>query len=123
MKHLTLPRLLLVYVLSLIIVAYMYANIENRTFFDGFYWASVTATTIGYGDLLPTQTSTRIIMIIFSHFQVFFCIPCVVVLLMSKVIHDENRFTHNEQEWMENVLQAISKKVGVEVPNAPDGEE
>lgn len=62
-------------------------------------------------------------MIIFAHFQVFFCIPSIIVLLLSKVIRDENRFTHNEQEWMEHTLEQIATKLNIETGKAPDGEE
>lgn len=123
MKSLTFTRIFVVYITSLILVAYLYASIEGKTFFEGFYWASVTATTIGYGDLLPTQTSTRVIMIIFAHFQVFACIPCVIAMLLSKFIHDSNRFTDSEQEWMETALERMASKLGVDIKPAPDGDE
>ena len=33
---------------------------------DGFYWAFVTATTVGYGDLRPTNRKPRIIAILIA---------------------------------------------------------
>ena len=36
------------------------------TFFDAFYWASCTLTTVGYGDLYPISTTGRLISIISS---------------------------------------------------------
>jgi voltage-gated potassium channel len=123
MKSLTFTRVFVVYITSLLLVAYLFASIEGKTMFEGFYWASVTATTIGYGDLLPTQTSTRVIMIIFAHFQVFVCIPCVIALILSNIIHDSNRFTHEEQEWMEEAMEKMAAKLGVDVNKAPDGGE
>jgi voltage-gated potassium channel len=32
--------------------------------FESFYWAFVTGTTVGYGDLRPTHKSSRIIAIV-----------------------------------------------------------
>ena len=34
--------------------------------FDSFYWSFVTATTVGYGDIKPTKTASRIIAIILA---------------------------------------------------------
>ena len=34
--------------------------------FDSFYWSFVTATTVGYGDLRPVTTSSRIIAIVIA---------------------------------------------------------
>ena len=36
------------------------------TFFDAFYWAACTLTTVGYGDIYPISTTGRVISIISS---------------------------------------------------------
>ena len=36
------------------------------TFFDAFYWAACTLTTVGYGDLYPISNISRVISIISS---------------------------------------------------------
>lgn len=35
-----------------------------ETFFDAFYWAACTLTTVGYGDLYPISSTGRVISII-----------------------------------------------------------
>ncbi|WP_255399926.1 potassium channel family protein [Prevotella communis] len=35
-----------------------------ETFFDAFYWAACTLTTVGYGDLYPISNTGRVISII-----------------------------------------------------------
>lgn len=107
----TLPRLTVLYLLVLVLSSCIFAYLEHKTFFEGLYWSSVTATTIGYGDLLPTQTLTRIWMVLFAHFQVFYCIPSIIVLLMGKVIKDANQFTHDEQESIKKDLQDIKQSL------------
>ena len=39
---------------------------ERWTAFDSFYWAFVTATTVGYGDLRPVNRTSRIIAILIA---------------------------------------------------------
>ncbi len=39
---------------------------EGWTPFDSWYWAFVTGTTVGYGDLRPTRRSSRIIAIVIA---------------------------------------------------------
>lgn len=116
----TFPKLITLYISSLILSAFMFSYFENKSFFDGFYWSSVTATTIGYGDLLPTNPVTKIWMMLASTFWVFFCIPCVVALILGKIMKDEHKFTHAEQEWQEKALEAVCSKLGIEIEKAPD---
>ena len=37
-----------------------------NNFFDAFYWAACTLTTVGYGDIYPISTTGRVISIISS---------------------------------------------------------
>jgi voltage-gated potassium channel len=37
---------------------------ESWTPFESFYWAFITATTVGYGDLRPVKSHSRIIAIL-----------------------------------------------------------
>lgn len=113
------PKLILLYIASLIISGGIFSYFENKTFFEGFYWSSVTATTIGYGDLLPTHPVTKIWMMGASTFWVFFCIPSVVALILGNIIKDEHKFTHSEQEWQKKVLCALSEKLNIDIPDAP----
>ena len=39
-------------------------NYLFETFFDAFYWAACTLTTVGYGDLYPISNTGRVISII-----------------------------------------------------------
>ena len=51
-----------------------------RTFFDAFYWATVTLTTVGYGDLCPTTDLGRFVSMLSSLFGV------AIIALPSGVI-------------------------------------
>lgn len=116
----TFRNLLWLYLSSLLLSTLIFSYVENKSFLDSFYWSCTSSTTTGYGDILPTAISTKILFVVMSHFWVFFCIPCVVALLLSNIIKNEHEFSHSEQEWIKNALVEISKKVAVELPPSTD---
>ena len=57
-----------IFVSALIII-----NVESHsfaTFFDAIYWATISLTTVGYGDIYPVTTAGRIITMISSIFGI-----------------------------------------------------
>jgi Ion channel len=56
--------LLLTLMLVIMLLGYLAGKQEGWSRFDSFYWAVVTATTVGYGDFRPTKRRSRIIAII-----------------------------------------------------------
>ena len=57
----------------ILISALIIFNVEGssfETFFDAIYWATVSLTTVGYGDIYPVTTAGRIITMISSVFGI-----------------------------------------------------
>ncbi len=57
----------------IVISALVIFNVEPdsfNTFFDAVYWATVSLTTVGYGDIYPTSTIGRIVTMISSVFGI-----------------------------------------------------
>ncbi|MBR5437870.1 MAG: two pore domain potassium channel family protein, partial [Clostridia bacterium] len=58
------------YVLVSALVIYNVEPETFETFFDAVYWATISLTTVGYGDLYPVTTIGRIITMVSSAFGI-----------------------------------------------------
>ena len=47
-------------------------RIESWSYFDSIYWAFITATTVGYGDIRPKQRLSRVLAILIAFTGVTF---------------------------------------------------
>lgn len=107
----TIKELVIIYLTGLILAALAFAGFENKSLWDSFWWASVTAMTIGYGDLYPVTTGGRIVAMTLMHFVPLIVIPLVTARMASKLIVNSDAFTHTEQEEIKNTLREIKNKL------------
>lgn len=90
--------ILAIYGVSLLLGAAIFALVEAKSFHDGLWWATVTALTIGYGDLTPVTPAGRIAGVAFGHFWIFVVIPMIIANIILHLVEDKNVFTDEEQK-------------------------
>ena len=83
----------------ILVSALVIFNVEGdsfRTFFDAVYWATVSLTTVGYGDIYPVSTIGRVITMISSMFGIaIVALPAGIITAgYMEVLNDE----HNKSD-------------------------
>jgi voltage-gated potassium channel len=123
------PRtLILSYLLLIVLCALLYDQFEGEvTFGDAIWWAVVTASTVGYGDISPDTWQARVIAAILISVMVLLVIPLITAHFASKLIVDTDAFRHEEQEELKQnlrrvrvLLEALAEREGVSVPDSAD---
>lgn len=105
----TVGLLAIAYVLISALVVFNVEPDSFGNFFDAVYWATVSLTTVGYGDIYPVTVLGRIITMISSVFGI------AIIALPSGIITagfmDELNSQNSEKENQEdgNSIQEISK--------------
>lgn len=82
-----------------LISALVVFNVEPDTFnnfFDAVYWATVSLTTMGYGDIYPVTVAGRIITMI-SSFMGIAIIALPASILTSEMMNNINKGEQNEE--------------------------
>lgn len=74
------------------------------SFFDALYWATVTLTTVGYGDMTPVTNVGRFISMVSSLFGVaIIALPSgVITASYMEELRNERKKAEQEQEMTEN---------------------
>ena len=99
--------ILAIYGASLLVGAASFALFEGKSFGDGLWWATVTALTIGYGDLTPATPAGRIAGIFFGHFWIFVIIPMIIANIILHLVEDKNLFSDEEQKELMQRLRNV----------------
>lgn len=64
--------LLVLFISLIVILSQIVAKLEQWPGFDGLYWAFITATTVGYGDIKPARRSSRVIAVCIAMLGILF---------------------------------------------------
>lgn len=99
------------YTLLLSTAAGLFGAFEHKGFGDSLWWAAVTATTTGYGDISPATLGGRIVGVVLMHVSAWFIFPLITARLAAALIVNSDAFTHTEQEQLKEDLAAIRRAV------------
>jgi voltage-gated potassium channel len=117
--------LILSYLGLIVISATLYSHFEQESNFgDAIWWAVVTASTVGYGDISPVTWQARVIAAVLISVMVLLVIPLITAHFASKLIVDNDAFHHDEQEELKAnlrrvrvLLEELAAREGVTVPD------
>jgi voltage-gated potassium channel len=103
----------------IVISALVIFNVEPnsfKSFFDAIYWATVSLTTVGYGDIYPVTTVGRIVTMISSIFGIaIVALPAGIITAgyMTEINkrHDSEDASETEREGEEEVKEDSHERV------------
>jgi voltage-gated potassium channel len=107
----TLREIFVYYILTMLIAAYLFHLVEMVSFYDSLYWAGVTMTTVGYGDISPHTLLGKILSVILANISIFVLAPLVVAHFLEHVMDDRDKLTHEEQEIILSTLTRIATRL------------
>jgi voltage-gated potassium channel len=118
------PRTLIMsYLLMIVVAGVLYSHAERKSAADSVWWAVVTASTVGYGDISPSTTEGRVLAALLISTMVLLVIPLITAHFASRLIVDDDAFEHDEQEElkadvrrMRALLEELATRQGIEVP-------
>jgi len=85
---------------------FYYSHVEGWSYVDAFYFSTMSLTTVGYGDLVPTTDGSKIFTSIYSIFGIG-----VMLYLLGSVV---STFLFNQEKYIENLLLRFHKKKEIE---------
>lgn len=86
-----------------------YMLFESKGFFESIWWAIVTAFTVGYGDSVPATVGGRVVASLLMSISIFIVVPLITARMASRMIVDDNAFTNEEQQHLQNTATRINK--------------
>lgn len=102
------PRtLILSYLAFILVTGSLFSVLDGVGFGDSIWWAVVTASTVGYGDITPQSWQARLLAALLISVMVLLVIPLITAHFASKLIVDNDAFHHEEQEELKANLRRV----------------
>lgn len=105
-------KILLIYHIVMLAFALLAAAAEGWVVKEALWWASVTATTVGYGDMYPVTDLGRLCGHVLSHSVLLVIAPLIVYEFLNVLVKDEHKFRHEEQEELKNKVRDMHQMLG-----------
>ena len=104
-------ELLTLYLGLVILSGLAFAYFEHKSVSEAMWWAVVTTTTTGYGDLTPVTWAGRLIAAAVMLGSILFVLPLLIGHIAAKLIENQDAFTHHEQELLKAEIVALRADV------------
>ncbi len=91
----------------------VFSYIEGWSLIDSFYFVSMTATTVGYGDFIPTHPISKIITVIYSLTIIPFILYAFTVIAKFEVekVHKQISGIQRKQLVQETEIEKTERKI------------
>lgn len=91
---------------TLAFAALLFSWFEGVDYWKAFYWACVTATSTGYGDISPKTVPGQILSIVLMFMALFFILPLMIARVINSLVENHDAWTHDEQvQLMQDVSE------------------
>jgi voltage-gated potassium channel len=100
-------ELMLMYLGLVVVSGLLFAWLEHRTVIDSLWWAVVTTTTTGYGDITPVTWAGRLLGAVVMLGSILFVLPLLIGYIATMLIQNRDAFTHEEQELLKQEIIAL----------------
>ena len=88
----------------IIVLGQIVCHIEKWNRFDAVYWAFITATTVGFGDIRPLRKASRVLSIFIALVGIMFTgIIVSVTLVTVNIAFDKHVAPHIVEELEEGI--------------------
>jgi len=95
---------LIILLILIIIGTVVYKHLENWSWIDSLYFTTATLTTVGYGDLYPTNDATKLFTVGFILVGVSF-----VLFSITTIGHAYLKYTHKLENRVKDVTIKIER--------------
>lgn len=94
----------------------MFHFLEGWSYIDSFYFVSMTATTVGYGDFTPTHTLSKIITVVYSLAIIPLIIYAFSVIAKYEVerVYRQVHGIARKQQEQEEEIEKTERKVRIQ---------